>query len=157
MASMYSSLSPSDFMFTRNFNFEDGGTSAIQEGIDAISAQFSGVLTSFWGALDPVSRDNKRNLILNLLVGWYLADMYPTSLTGITGNAGLPMVKKSIGGVDITFLQYKIQEEMKPFTTNTFGIRALMMLLTAPERFGMHGSANAIFTQPTSPVPPVMV
>ena len=155
MGQMYTTLATTDFMFARNFSFADLGVSEIQEGIASVQAQFSGVLNYYWGSLDTLTQTNKRNLVFNLLVAWYLADMFPTSLTGVTGNAGIPVVKKSIGGVDITFGQYKVQEDMKVLTTNTFGMRSLMMLLTAPERFGMLGSSTTIFPQPYSGVPNV--
>jgi hypothetical protein len=65
----------------------------------------------------------------------------------------MPLVKKSIGGVDITYAQYKIQEEMKVLTTNTFGLRALNMILSAPERFGMLGSTTGVFPQSATNIP----
>ena len=158
MALMYTTQNPVDFLYTRNFaGFADNGISEIQEGINQINAQFSGVMQYYWGGLDTATQLSKRNYVFNLLVAWYMADMFPTSLTGVTGNAGLPMVKKSIGGVDITFGQYKIQEDMKVLTTNSFGMRALMMLLTAPERFGMLGSSTTIFPQPYNSIPPAMI
>ena len=148
LSEMYLTLNPTDFLYTRNFTgFADNGVSEIQEGIAQIQAQFSGVLNYYWGGLESSIQLSKRNYVFNLLVAWYMADKFPSNLVGVTGNAGLPMVKKSIGGVDITFEQYKVQEDMKVLTTNTFGMRALMMLLTAPERFGMLGSSTTVFPQ----------
>ena len=78
---------------------------------------------------------------------------------GIEPENDLPsqVVKKSLGGVDLTFVQYKIQEEMKVLTTNTFGLRALNMILSAPERFGIGGGSDGIWPMPTQGLPPVLL
>ena len=157
MAQIYVSGNPSDFMFIRNFTFTDGGTSEITEAMTAINAQWYGVLNTFWASRDLTTQTAIRNLVYNILIGWYLCDFFPTALTGIGANGGMPLVKKSIGGVDITMLQYKIQEEMKVLTTNTFGLRALNMILSAPERFGMLGPGLGIFPQPDIGIPPLPV
>ena len=84
-------------------------------------------------------------------------DMFSESLSGVVSNGGMPIVKKSLGGVDLTFVQYKIQEEMKVLTTNTFGLRALNMILSAPERFGIGGGSDGIWPMPTQGLPPVLL
>lgn len=157
MAYLYTSLSPTDFMFARNFPDLPDGSNDIVEAINAIQAQFSGALNNFWGDLDSDTQLAKRNLLLNYLVAWYLADQFTTSATGVVTNGGMPITRKVIGGVDVTFMQYKIQDDMKIFTTNTFGIRALQMILTAPERFGIRGSSNNVWPTPTQGIPPVLL
>ncbi len=154
---MYLSQSPVDFMYQRNFTFTDGGYSEISEAIVAISAQWSGVLNNFWSNQSYIQQIATRNLVYNLLIAWYLADMFSESLSGVVSNGGMPIVKKSLGGVDLTFVQYKIQEEMKVLTTNTFGLRALNMILSAPERFGIGGGSDGIWPMPTQGLPPVLL
>jgi hypothetical protein len=144
-------------MFARNFPNLPDGSADISEAIAAIQAQFSGALNYFWQDLDSTTQELKRNLLFNYLVAWYLADQFSESLSGVVGNGGMPLVKKSLGGIDLTFLQYKIQEDMKIFTTNVFGIRALQMILTAPERFGIRGSSTGIWPMPTQGIPPVLL
>jgi hypothetical protein len=157
MGQIYVTGNYADFTYARNFSFADGGVSEITEAMTAVSAQWYGVLNSFWSSQGATQQTNTRNLVYNLLIAWYLADMFPMALANVGANGGMPVVKKSIGGVDITFTQYKIQEEMKVLTTNTFGLRALSMILTAPERFGMLGSTNSIFPQPDTGVPPLPI
>ena len=157
MAQIYVSGNYLDFTYARNFSFADGGASEIAEAMSVINAQWYGVLNTFWASQDAVRQTATRNLVYNLLIAWYLADFFPMSLTAIGANGGMPVVKKSIGGVDITFLQYKVQEEMKVLTTNTFGLRALNMILSAPERFGMLGGTQGVFPYPSSGIPPIML
>jgi hypothetical protein len=157
MAQLYVSGAYTDFLYFRNFNFVDGGASEVPEAMIAVNSQWYGVLNNFWSSQSTVQQTATRNLVYNLLIGWYLADMFPEALVAVGGNGGMPLVVKSIGGVNIEYLQYKIQDEMKVLTTNTFGLRALTMILSAPERFGMLGSSKGIFAQhdigvPTLPV-----
>ena len=111
----------------------------------------------FWSNQSYIQQIATRNLVYNLLIAWYLADMFSESLSGVVSNGGMPIVKKSLGGVDLTFVQYKIQEEMKVLTTNTFGLRALNMILSAPERFGIGGGSDGIWPMPTQGLPPVLL
>ena len=156
MAQIYVSGNYQDFIYARNFNFADGGASEITEAMSAVNSQWYGVLNQFWQNQGTVQQTATRNLVYNLLIAWYLADFFPMALTAVGANGGMPLVKKSIGGVDITYAQYKIQEEMKVLTTNTFGLRALNMILSAPERFGMLGSSTGVFPS-TYSLPPLSI
>lgn len=153
MAQIYVSGNYLDFTYARNFSFADGGASEITEAMSAVNAQWYGVLNQFWQNQGTVQQTATRNLVYNLLIAWYLADFFPMALIAVGANGGMPLVKKSIGGVDITYAQYKIQEEMKVLTTNTFGLRALNMILSAPERFGMLGSTTGVFPQSATNIP----
>ena len=125
--------------------FPDVSVDDIQEAIDAMSVQFSGTQT-LWHKLDQVLRDAKRDLILELITAWYLADIRPEDTEGVMNNAGMPLEEKENAGVTLKFhIPKQIQESMYPFLTNAFGIRALSMIMSAPERFGIYGNRGFFF------------
>jgi hypothetical protein len=92
-----------------------------------------------WRKLDAATRDSKRVLCMNLLVGWFLADRYPTLTVDVTGDGGMPLTGKSIGGVSISRKDLEAQPEMKQLESNAFGVKALAMIMSAPERFAFYG------------------
>ena len=93
----------------------------------------------FWGDLPQPIQAQKRTLLENLLVGWYLADIFPSSVTGVVANGGMPLTSKTIGGVSVSFLNVELQETLKPLLSNTFGIQAMQMMTAAGERFTVYG------------------
>jgi len=124
-----------DFLFATNFPSlsDDEINIAYQEVI----VLFSGVQT-LWGVLNEEIRTAKRKLCTNLLVAWYLADTNPTSLTGAIGNGGMAVSSKSIGGTSLSFSDMEAQEGLKQLNSNLFGQKALMMIQSAPERWGIY-------------------
>lgn len=124
-----------DFIYASNFpTLTDA---QINMAYSEVSVMFSGVLT-LWGVLADPTRTNKRNLCMNLLTAWYLADMNPTSVTGVVGNGGMALSSKSIGGTSVSFQDMEAQEGLKQLNSNVFGQKALMMIQSAPERFGIY-------------------
>lgn len=124
-----------DFIYASNFpTLTDA---QINMAYSEVSVMFSGVLT-LWGVLAEPTRTNKRNLCMNLLTAWYLADMNPTSVTGVVGNGGMALSSKSIGGTSVSFQDMEAQEGLKQLNSNVFGQKALMMIQSAPERFGIY-------------------
>ena len=124
-----------DFIYASNFpTLTDA---QINVAYSEVSVMFSGVLT-LWGVLSEPTRTNKRNLCMNLLTAWYLADMNPTSVTGVVGNGGMALSSKSIGGTSVSFQDMEAQEGLKQLNSNVFGQKALMMIQSAPERFGIY-------------------
>ena len=93
MAQIYVSGNYLDFMFARNFSFADNGASEIAEAMTAVNAQWYGVLNQFWSSLSLTQQTTTRNLVYNLLIAWYLADFFPTALTNIGANGGMPLVE----------------------------------------------------------------
>ena len=83
-----------DFIYA--VNFPTLTDAQINAAYLEVSVMFSGVKT-LWGVLDEPTRTDKRNLCMNLLTAWYLADMNPTSVTGVVGNGGMALSSKSIG------------------------------------------------------------
>lgn len=125
-----------DFLYANNFPTltDDEINTAYTE----VTVMFSGV-QYLWGVLDKETRDSKRNLLTNLLVAWYLADTNPTALVGVVSNGGMALSSKSIGGTSVSFDGLEAQEGVKQLNSNMFGQKALMMIQSAPERFGVYG------------------
>ena len=124
-----------DFIYAGNFpTLTD---SQINVAYEEVCVMFSGVKT-LWGVLTEPIRTQKRNLCLNLLTAWYLADTNPTAVTGVVGNGGMALSSKSIGGTSVSFSDMEAQEGLKQLNSNMFGQKALMMIQSAPERFGIY-------------------
>lgn len=124
-----------DFIYA--VNFPTLTDAQINAAYLEVSVMFSGVKT-LWGVLDEPTRTDKRNLCMNLLIAWYLADMNPTSVTGVVGNGGMALSSKSIGGTSVSFQDMEAQEGLKQLNSNVFGQKALMMIQSAPERYGIY-------------------
>ena len=123
--------------FTYADNFPDLTDTEIDSAFQIVSAMFSGV-NSLWGVLDATTRDAKRTLCMNLLTAWYLMDMQPESASGVIGNGGMALGSKSVGGTSLSFQDMEAQEGIKQLNTNVFGQKALMLIQSAPERFGIY-------------------
>ena len=124
-----------DFIYAGNFpTLTD---TQINTAYEEVCVIFSGVKT-LWGVLEEPTRTNKRNLCLNMLTAWYLADMNPTAVTGVVGNGGMALSSKSIGGTSVSFSDMDAQEGLKQLNSKVFGQKALTMIQSAPERFGIY-------------------
>lgn len=129
-------MTRSDFKYTANFpTLSD---QQIADAYDEVATIYSGV-TKLWAVLDEETRTAKRTLCMNLLTAWYLLDMNPTSATGVIGNGGMALGSKSVGGTSLSFQDMEAQEGLKQLNSNVFGQKALMMIQSAPERFGIYG------------------
>lgn len=128
-------MTRSDFMFAGNFPALTDDE--INSAYGFVSVMFSGVL-SLWGVLSGEIRERKRTLCMNLLTAWYLLDTKPQSATGVLGNGGMAVSSKSIGGTSLTFEGMDAQEGIKQLNSNVFGQKALIMIQSAPERFGIY-------------------
>lgn len=124
-----------DFKFAENFpSLTDAQVNA---AYDIVSVMFSGVLQC-WRALPEPIRTQKRTLCMNLILAWYLLDTNPQSAVGVIGNGGMALTSKSIGGTSLSFSDMDAQEGIKQLNSNMFGQKALMMIQSAPERFGIY-------------------
>lgn len=124
-----------EFKFASNFpTLTD---EQINNAYEIVSVMFSGVLT-LWGVLGEPIRTQKRTLALNLLIAWYLLDANPQSAVGVIGNGGMALTSKSIGGTSLSFADMDAQEGIKQLNSNVFGQKALMMIQSAPERYGIY-------------------
>ena len=124
-----------DFIYADNFpTLTD---TQINTAYQEVCVIFSGV-KSLWAVLEPITRDAKRTVCLNLLTAWYLADMDPTAVAGVVSNGGMALSSKSIGGTSVSFSEMDAQEGLKQLNSNVFGQKALMMIQSAPERYGIY-------------------
>ena len=121
-----------DFRFASRFNNLPNG--AIEEAIDYIETAWSGIRT-LWSRFKPELREEKRELCINYLVAWYLADLYPGTIQGVYTQNGANLRSKNIGGTEVSFNTRKVQASLEVLTTNIFGVRALDMLTTCPDMF----------------------
>ncbi len=124
-----------DFKFADNFpSLTDAQVNAAYE---IVSVMFSGVMQC-WARLPEPTRTQKRTLCMNLILAWYLLDANPQSAVGVMGNGGMALTSKSIGGTSLSFADMDAQEGIKQLNSNVFGQKALMMIQSAPERFGIY-------------------
>lgn len=123
---------PGDFMLRSSFtNLDD---SLLYEAILAVEGTWSGVAT-LWSMLPKTIAESKRRLCYSYLVAWYLADLHPHLCKGTHQSGGALLRSKEIGGVYLTFKDRKLQGELETLTTNTFGQKALDMLITCPDMY----------------------
>lgn len=128
-------MTRSDFKYAANFpTLTD---TQINTAYEEVCVMFSGVL-QLWGILEEPIRTQKRTLCINLLTAWYLADMNPTAVTGVVSNGGMALSSKSIGGTSVSFTDMEAQEGLKQLNSNLFGQKALTMIQSAPERYGIY-------------------
>jgi len=118
-------------------NFPTLTDAQINSAYEDVCVMFSGVL-QLWGVLNETTREAKRNLCINLITAWYLADMNPSAVTGVVSNGGMALSSKSIGGTSVSFSDMEAQEGLKQLNSNLFGQKALTMIQSAPERYGIY-------------------
>lgn len=128
-------MTRSDFKYAENFPLLTD--EQIGSAYETVLVMFSGV-RELWGVLPEPIRTEKRTLCLNLLTGWYLLDTNPGSAVGVIGNGGMAVTSKSIGGTSLSFANMDAQEGVAQLNSNMFGQKALMMIQSAPERFGLY-------------------
>lgn len=128
-------MTRNDFLYAANF--PELTDAQIDEAYTEVSTIFSGV-NQLWAVLDVSTRNAKRRLCMNMLTAWYLMDMNPTSASGVVGNGGMALGSKSVGGTSVSFTDMDAQEGIKQLNSNVFGQKALMLIQSAPERFGIY-------------------
>ena len=111
------------------------------EAKDAVVAMWYGVF-ELWEPLPSDVRMVKRELVLNYLIMWYLADMFPLRLTsGVMGTGGMPLNSKTIKSVNLQFRKLNLPQAYDSLGTNQFGLKAAQMIRYAPEMMGVYGGA----------------
>lgn len=110
-----------------------------EEAKDAVTSMWYGVF-ELWEPLPADVRMVKRELILNYLIMWYLADMFPLRLTnGVMGTGGMPLNSKTIKSINIQFRKLQLPPSYEALGTNQFGVKAAEMIRYAPEMMGIYG------------------
>jgi len=125
--------------FTYKNKFTDLTEEEFTEASNIVRAMWSGVL-EMWGACEESVRNQKRSAVLNLLLAWYLADMYPTKLTGgMQTSGGMPISSKRIREVEITYAKLNLPQAYDALASNQFGVKAAMLIRYAPDMMGIYG------------------
>lgn len=109
----------------------------VNKALERVSAQWYGLLNGdLWAGLPQNIQAGKIDQMSDLLVGWYLANMFPDKVANAISNGALPLSSKSIDGVSVSYLAVEnVQGELKLLLTNQWGVAALQMFQSAPERF----------------------
>jgi hypothetical protein len=135
-------ITPEDFKryHLQSFPKLADDTEFLLSAIDTVYAMFAGVGTIWKRHTKPVWCD-KTWTCYRHLVAWYIADMYPNLVSGVAVVGGVPIRRKKIGGVDITFQNANTgdgkttENLLGGLDSNPFGKMAKMMITTAGERF----------------------
>lgn len=117
--------------------FQDLTDDQMSQALQMVNAQFSGVYR-LWSFLPPDEKRAKRELCINYLLGWQLANSYPENAVGVQGVGAVPLSSKKIGPISLGYRDLVRQSGsgvLDMLTTNEFGIQALLMIQTAPENF----------------------
>lgn len=127
-----------DFTYRKNF---PGLTDETIEGfVPVIEAQWYGALNDFWSGMLAVARDQNRLNFKNLILAWHLANLFPGEVVDAIANGALPLTGKSSGGLSLQYMGLdSVQDALKPLMSNQWGMSALSMLMSAPERFVVQG------------------
>ncbi len=124
-----------DFRFADRFIDLDDTT--LSHAIQIVNAQFSGVY-QLWSFLPRTEQKAKRELCINYLIAWWIANSYPDKAVGV-GNAGaMPLKSKRIDTVQLVYKDSVRQSGsgvLDLLTTNEFGLQAMAMIQTAPEMY----------------------
>jgi hypothetical protein len=126
----------------------------VDTAIASVAAEWSGCfdeevsgVPGTRGLFQTLSHDQriaKQNILYAYLVAWWMADMNPSAVVGVSGDGGMPLTGKSIGGVSISRKDLEAQPAMKQLESNAFGVKALMMIMSAPERFRLHVQGRSL-------------
>ncbi len=133
----YSLVNYVDFTYKNKFTelTEDEFT----EAKNIVKAMWYGV-TQLWAVCEEEVRNQKRSAVLNLLIAWYLADVYPTRLTGgMQTSGGMPITRKRIRDVDISYASLNLPQAYDALGSNQFGVKAANLIRYAPEMMGIYG------------------
>jgi len=144
------------FPFKANFPtlYDQGTAPMVDTAIASVAAEWSGCfdaevsgIQGAAGLFQTLPHDQKvakQNLLYAYLVAWWLADMNPTSVVGVQGDGGMALTSKSIGGVSVSRKDLESQPALIPLQSNAFGHKALTMIMSAPERFRLHGQRRSL-------------
>lgn len=112
--------------------------SIIDTSIEAVYDIFTGIST-LWNLHDKQTWFDKTRRCYLYLTAWYIADMFPKYVAGVTVMGAVPLKEKKIGGVDVKFdteflSSGKGLDVLKGLLSNPFGKMAYMMITTCAKR-----------------------
>lgn len=130
-------------MLLSNFRFRENfvgiSDSDMQLFLDEVEVAWSGI-RSLWGKIAEPTRTQKRDLCMNYVSAWYIADLSPRALVGgVFSTGGTPLNSKSIDGVSVSYKDRVVPAGMSQFQSNGFGLKALDMIANAPDMLTIHG------------------
>jgi hypothetical protein len=116
---------------------QDVAEEILRESIEAVYSMWVGV-SYLWEGHDRQVWFEKTRLCYRLLICWYIADLYPEFSRGILSTGGLPIGRKKIGPIDITYLKDSLTSNstdlLAPLLSNVFGAKAHLMIKTVYKR-----------------------
>lgn len=112
--------------------------SIIDNAIESVYDIYTGVAT-LWNLHDKQTWFDKTRRCYLYLTAWYIADMYPKYVAGVTVMGAVPLKEKKIGGVDIKFDTEFLSsgrglDVLKGLLSNPFGKMAYVMITTCAKR-----------------------
>jgi hypothetical protein len=111
----------------------------IQDAIDMVYAMFTGVNTRWDMQPDKVWHEKTRTCY-RFLTAWLVADTYPGFVAGVPVMGGLPLKRKKVDGVDLTFADAmnggnkNYIDLLESLKSNTWGNKARLMILASAKR-----------------------
>lgn len=123
----------------------DGNTAEadqiIDTSIEAVYDMFTGVAT-LWDKQPAQTWFDKTRRCYLYLTAWYIADMYPKYVAGVSVMGAIPLKEKRIGGVDLKFDTEFINSGkganlLKGLLSNPFGKMAYMMIQACAKRVAL--------------------
>lgn len=112
----------------------------ISNAIEEVYTMFSGVQTLFdWH--DRQTYYDKTVAVFRLLTAWYITDIYPAAASGVVSMGGIPLSRKKIGSVDISFNTESAVKRnndylnlLSSLKSNAFGNKAYLMISSSGKR-----------------------
>lgn len=111
----------------------------IQDAIDTVYAMFTGVST-LWDLHPDRVWHEKTTVCYRLLTAWYIGDTAPWAVAGVAVMGGLPLKRKKIDGVDLTFADAAGSSNrdyldlLESLKSNAWGNKARLMLQASAKR-----------------------
>ena len=123
------------------FDGNNEADSIIDSAIDAVYDMFTGVAT-LWDKQPAQTWFDKTRRCYLYLTAWYIADMYPKYVAGVTVMGAVPLKEKKIGGIDLKFDTEFLGTSsglnlLKGLLSNPFGKMAYIMIQTCAKRIAL--------------------
>jgi hypothetical protein len=119
----------------------------VQQAIDTVYDAFYGVAT-IWKCHSKQVWHDKTQTCYRLLTAWFIADLCPSFVAGTPVMGGLPLKRKKIDGVDLTFQDMSkasgngYQNLLAGLDSNPFGKTAKIMITTSAARFRLRSHSK---------------
>jgi hypothetical protein len=111
----------------------------IQDAIDTVYAMFPGIGT-LWDIHPKQTWHDKTGVCYRFLAAWFIADNYPEFVAGVPVMGGIPLKRKHVDGVDLTFADRtsggnkEYQDLLESLQSNTWGNKARLMIRACAKR-----------------------